>query len=127
MRRFILALVAFLALTAGLTASEIKIAWYGQSMFLIVTPKGTRIVCDPHNLEQYRQVTPIKADLVLMSHLHVDHARLDQIENAKTVKQVNALKPGAPGMMPDWNEVDEKFKDVRYQSIPTYHDSSSGL
>ena len=27
----------------------------------------------------------------------------------------------------DWNEVDEKFKDVRYQSIPTYHDAASGL
>ena len=83
MRRFLLALVAVLAASAGLTAGEIKIAWYGQSMFLIVTPKGTRVVLDPHNLESYRQVTPIKADLILMSHLHTDHTRLEQIENAK--------------------------------------------
>jgi len=128
MRRFILALVAVFAVSATLNAGEIKIAWYGQSMFLIVTPKGTRIVCDPHNLESYRQVTPIKADLVLMSHLHSDHTRLEQIENAKDAKQVNALKASGPGgAVVDWNEVDEKFKDVRYQSIPTYHDAASGL
>ena len=128
MRRFILTLVAILAISAGASAGEIKIAWYGQSMFLIVTPKGTRIVLDPHNLESYRQVTPIKADLILMSHLHTDHTRLEQIENAKTAKQVNALKASGPGgAVVDWNEVDEKFKDVRYQSIPTYHDAASGL
>ena len=128
MRRFILGLVAVLAMSASLTAGEIKIAWYGQSMFLIVTPKGTRVVLDPHNLESYRQVTPIKADLVLMSHLHSDHTRLEQIENAKTAKQVNALKASGPdNAVVDWNEVDETFKDVRYQSVPTYHDAASGL
>ena len=127
MRRFILGLVAVLAMSASLTAGEIKIAWYGQSMFLIVTPKGTRIVCDPHYLESYRQVTPIKADLILMSHLHNDHTRLEQISNAKDAKQVNALKVADGGRSTDWNEVDEKFKDVRYQSVPTYHDAASGL
>ena len=125
MRRFLLALVFVLTASAGLTAGEIKIAWYGQSMFLIVTPKGTRVVLDPHNLDSYRQVTPLKADLILMSHLHSDHTRLEQIENAKDAKQINALKTG--GAVVDWNEVDEKFKDVRYHSIPTYHDAASGL
>ena len=128
MRRFLLALVFVFAASAGLSAGEIKIAWYGQSMFLIVTPKGTRIVLDPHNLESYRQVTPLKADLILMSHLHNDHTRLEQVENAKDAKQVNALKSSGPdNAVVDWNEVDEKFKDVRYQSIPTYHDAASGL
>ena len=67
-----LALGALLLCASSSPAGEIKIAWYGQSMFQIVTPKGTRIVLDPHNLEAYR-IKPIKADLVLMSHLHSDH------------------------------------------------------
>src|SRR5262245_13888998 len=83
-------LVAGLCLSAQAPAGEIKIAWYGQSMFEIITPKGTRIVLDPHNIEAYR-VRPLKADLVLMSHLHTDHTRLDVIANAKEAKQYNAL------------------------------------
>ncbi len=30
-------------------AGEVKIAWYGQSMFEIVTSKGTRIITDPQS------------------------------------------------------------------------------
>lgn len=124
--RFLLSLV-LLCLPAGLSAADIKIAWYGQSMFEIVSPKGTRIVIDPHNIEAYR-VTPLKADLVLMSHLHSDHTRTEVIENIKDAKQVNALKKSGPGgFVIEWNLVDEKFKDVRYQSIATYHDGASGI
>lgn len=127
MRRIVLALAAMVLSTTTLTAGEIKIAWYGQSMFLIVTPKGTRVVTDPQYLEAYRQVNPIKADLILMSHQHNDHTRLEGIEDAKSVKQVNAIKKGASFDLDQWNEVDEKFKDVRYQSIPSYHDAVSGM
>jgi L-ascorbate metabolism protein UlaG (beta-lactamase superfamily) len=96
-------------------------------MFLIVTPGGTRVVLDPHNIEGYR-VTPLKADLVLMSHLHTDHNRMEVILNAKDVRQFNALKRTGPGnLVVDWNVVDEKVKDVRIESVPCYHDTMSGL
>jgi L-ascorbate metabolism protein UlaG (beta-lactamase superfamily) len=121
--RYPVLLLALLAPSAA-GAAEIKIAWYGQSMFEIVTPKGTRIVTDPHNLEEYR-VKPIKADLVLMSHLHVDHTRTDMIENIKEAKAFNALKQ--VGLDTTWNVIDEKFKDVHIKTVATYHDTSSGL
>ena len=89
MRR-LLGACALLLMVGAASAGEIRIAWYGQSMFLIVTPKGTRIVLDPHNIDGY-QVKPLKADLVLMSHLHSDHTRMEVIENAKDVQQFNAL------------------------------------
>jgi L-ascorbate metabolism protein UlaG (beta-lactamase superfamily) len=128
MRRSLL-LFPFVFVLAGVaSAGEVKIAWHGQSMFEVVTPKGTRIVLDPHNLEVYR-IKPMKADLVLMSHFHTDHTRTEVIENIKDAKQYNALKKTGPGgLVIEWNVVPrEKFKDVYIQSLGTYHDSASGL
>jgi L-ascorbate metabolism protein UlaG (beta-lactamase superfamily) len=126
MRRFLFLPLLF-AFAGAASAGEVKIAWFGQSMFEIVTSKGTRIVLDPHNLEEYR-LKPIKADLVLMTHFHTDHSNTEMIENIKSAKQYNALKKSGPGgAVVDWNVVDEKFKDAHIQSLGTYHDSMSGL
>ena len=112
------------------SAGEVKIAWYGQSFFQIVTPKGTKIVLDPHNIEAYR-ITPIKADLVLMSHMHNDHNQIEGvIENYKDkdFKSYNALKKTGPNnLVIDWNVMDEKFKDVHFYSIACYHDNNNGM
>jgi L-ascorbate metabolism protein UlaG (beta-lactamase superfamily) len=131
MRAILLCLLSFLIVTTGAaSAGEIKIAWYGQSMFLIVTPKGKRIVTDPQNLEAYR-VQPMKADLVLMSHFHNDHTAIEMIEDykdTKKVRQYNALKKTGPnGLTVEWNKVDDKLGDVRFFCVPTYHDQMSGL
>lgn len=126
MRRFLCA-CTLLLLVGVVSAGEIKIAWYGQSMFLIVTPTGKRIVLDPHNLEAYR-ITPMKADLVLMSHFHVDHNKTEVISNIKEAKQFNAMKNPSPiPPFGEWNDVDEKFGDVHFQSVGTFHDQMSGL
>jgi L-ascorbate metabolism protein UlaG (beta-lactamase superfamily) len=130
MRATLACLLSVLVVTAGRApAGEIKIAWYGQSMFQIVSPKGTRIILDPQNLEAY-QITPLKADVVLMSHFHNDHTATEVIENIKgpKVKQFNALKKTGPGgMVEDWNKVNEKVNDVRFFCLPTFHDQMSGL
>jgi L-ascorbate metabolism protein UlaG (beta-lactamase superfamily) len=126
MRRFLLPLPALLLWAVPAPAAEVKIAWWGQSFFEIVTPKGTRIVTDPHMLEEYH-ITPksMKADLVLMSHLHVDHTNTGTIATIKTAKVYNALKKD--GLRQDWEVVDTKFKDVHVQTIGTYHDNVSGM
>ncbi len=67
----------------------------------------------------------VQADLVLMTHFHVDHTRLDAITNIKKAKQINALKKGEGGR-DEWNVIDEKFKDVRIQTIGTFHDDMAG-
>ncbi|MFO0879263.1 MAG: MBL fold metallo-hydrolase [Gemmataceae bacterium] len=126
MRR-VLGACALLLFMGSAMAGEIKIAWYGQSMFLLVTPKGTRVVIDPHNLEAYR-VNPLRADLVLMSHFHTDHTKTEVIENIKEAKVLNALKKSGPGdSIIDFNPLDEKFRDLRLQTLGTYHDQMSGL
>ena len=106
-------------------ADQLKIRWFGQSFFEIVTPKGLKIVTDPHNLEEYRiKAAGLKPDLVLMSHFHTDHVDLTAFSNAKTVPQYNALKKD--GKFVTWNEVDEKLKDAKFFTVPTYHDSFKG-
>src|SRR5262245_23012554 len=126
MRRILGACVLLLTVGAA-SAGEIKITWFGQSMFLIVTPSGKRVVLDPHNLEAYR-VTPLKADLVLMSHFHTDHTNTEVITGLKEAKVYNALKKsGAGDGIVEWNDVDEKLGDVRFQSLGTFHDQMSGL
>lgn len=126
MRRLHLTLVALLFAGAA-SAGEVRIGWFGQSMFEVVTPRGMRIVLDPHNIEAFR-VKPLRADLVLMSHLHSDHTQLTIIENAKEAIQYNALKKAGPdGLVIDWNVVEETIKDVRIESVPCYHDAMSGL
>src|SRR5437660_12646068 len=92
MLRFLTALVAALALAAGASAADKKltIRWHGQSFFEITSSQGTRIVTDPHAIEQFGRQS-VKADLVLCSHLHPDHTRLEVIEN-KDRKVLHGVK-----------------------------------
>ncbi len=126
MMRFLPALAALLLLADAATADDknVVIRWHGQSFFEIISTKGTRIVTDPHALEAYGR-PQIKADLVLMTHFHVDHTRTDAITNLKEAKQINALKKEEGGR-DTWNLIDEKFKDVRIQTVATYHDEMAG-
>jgi L-ascorbate metabolism protein UlaG (beta-lactamase superfamily) len=107
--------------------TDIRIRWRGQSMFEIWTPKGTRIVTDPHILDGYPR-NEVEADLVLMSHFHVDHTAVEAITNIKKAKQFNALKKeDKEGKRTSFNSVDTKIKDVKIQSMGTYHDTMTGF
>jgi L-ascorbate metabolism protein UlaG (beta-lactamase superfamily) len=131
MLRHLTALAAALFLACGAHAADKKltIRWHGQSFFEIITSAGTRVVTDPHAIEQFGRQS-VEADLVLCSHLHNDHTRLDAIEN-KGGKKPTVLY----GVKEDkntktrttWNTFDEKFKDVHVYAVGTYHDDEQGL
>ena len=133
MRRVFAVLVAVLAVTAVSAADgkQISIRWLGQSFFVVTTSAGTRIAFDPHAIEQYGRPT-VQADLVLVSHPHPDHNRLDSITNrakAKVIQGIKVLPPTVEGGPPrtTWNPIEETFKDVKIRSIGTYHDMMQGL
>jgi L-ascorbate metabolism protein UlaG (beta-lactamase superfamily) len=110
---------------------QLTVRWLGQSFFLITTSAGTRIAFDPHAIDQYGRQT-VEADLVLISHPHPDHVRIDSITNrakAKIIEGIKTKPPVAEGAPPrtDWNPVEETFKDVKVRSVGTYHDMMQGL
>jgi L-ascorbate metabolism protein UlaG (beta-lactamase superfamily) len=109
------------------STTDVRIRWHGQSFFEIVTPKGTRIVTDPHNLTEYGR-KEVETDLVLMSHFHTDHTAMEPITNAKKVKVYNALKKeDREGKRTSFNVVDTTFREVHIQTMGTYHDSMGGV
>ncbi len=119
--------LAALSICASMVSADdnkVVIRWHGQSFFEIISAKGTRIVTDPHAIDAYGR-PQVKADLVLMSHLHVDHTAVDAVTNIKQAKQINALKKDENGR-DTWNIIDVTFKDVRIQTVGTFHDDMAG-
>jgi L-ascorbate metabolism protein UlaG (beta-lactamase superfamily) len=127
MLRHLTALLSALALAAGAGAADKKltIRWHGQSFFEIVTSQGTRVVTDPHAIEQFGRQS-VKADLVLISHLHTDHTRLEVVEGKPKVL-VGVKDEKGDFKKFTWNLFDEKVKDVRVYSVGTYHDDVQGM
>lgn len=126
MSRFLAAFAAgLLALSPGAAADvkKIIVRWHGQSFFELETGKGTRIVFDPHQMEEYPRVQ-VKADLVLISHLHNDHTQLGAVENRDKAKVIYGLKAGK---REEWNLIDETFRDVHVSTVGTYHDTAQGM
>jgi L-ascorbate metabolism protein UlaG (beta-lactamase superfamily) len=129
MLRSLTALAVGLAVAAAAHAQDAKklsIRWQGQSFFEIRTSAGTRIVIDPHAIEEYGPRS-VKADLVLNTHFHTDHTQNQVVENLDKdkVKVLNGLKGDMKRA--SWNEIDEKFKDVHVRSVGTYHDDLQGM
>lgn len=127
--RFLLAIVLALS-PAAASAGPVTITWLGQSFFVIQSSQGTRVAIDPHGLEAFdRPVT--RADLVLVTHPHPDHAKLDAIENkAKAKIHVGVRQTMSDDGKPprsQWNPIDETFKDVRVRSVNLFHDNMQGM
>jgi L-ascorbate metabolism protein UlaG (beta-lactamase superfamily) len=113
------------------SGKQISVRWFGQSFFQLTTSAGTRIAFDPHAIEQYGRPV-VEADLVLITHPHPDHTRLESIANrakAKVIEGIKVTPPSAEGGPPrtNWNPVEETFRDVKVRSIGTYHDMTQGM
>jgi L-ascorbate metabolism protein UlaG (beta-lactamase superfamily) len=127
MLRNLIALLCAVFISGSALAQEGKkltIRWYGQSFFPVTTSAGTKIVFDPHFIEQYPREM-VAADLVLISHPHADHSAMGRIINADKVKVLTGVKGTAKRQQ--WNRIDEKFRDAHIYSIGTFHDKDSGM
>ncbi|MBI1916182.1 MAG: MBL fold metallo-hydrolase [Planctomycetes bacterium] len=129
MTRYLLALSACVALAVPAAAKEVLIKWHGQSFFEIKTSAGTVLAIDPHDLEAYGK-RQVKADVVLVTHFHIDHCNFAQITNprAKVIYGLNNKnKLGGDRKSDEFANVDETFKDVKIKSLGSYHDDVEGM
>jgi L-ascorbate metabolism protein UlaG (beta-lactamase superfamily) len=103
---------------------SLTIRWFGQSFFQIETGDETKIVFDPHAMTEYGRPT-CKANLVLISHEHNDHNQPEVLTESENAKVIRGLI--VKGKRQDWNKVDEKFKNIRIRSVPSFHDPEEGI
>jgi L-ascorbate metabolism protein UlaG (beta-lactamase superfamily) len=121
-------LLLFAAPAAAADAKATTIIWHGQSFFEIISKSGTRIVLDPHAIEAFGRNT-VKADVVLCSHNHTDHTRLEVIENIKDLQKKNLVFLGTRGddKKQEWEKISGSLKDVKFRNVPLYHDDMQGM
>jgi len=101
-----------------IASGTVGLAWYGHSMFLLQSPGGVEILIDPHSGIGYPKPALPEIDLVVTSHDHFDH---DKVEVAGSgVRVLKGLQDG------DWATIDETLDDVHIRTIPTFHDDRQG-
>lgn len=104
---------------AGSSArGQVRITYYGHSMFTIETAGGLTILTDPNDDIGYRPPPSAEVDIVTVSHEHFDHNKTDVAPNARVIR---GLADGG-----DWVEVDETIGDVRIRSVGSFHDDEEG-
>jgi L-ascorbate metabolism protein UlaG (beta-lactamase superfamily) len=103
------------------------VSWYGQSFFTVKSAKGTIVAFDPHLIPAFGRQMGIKADFVLMSHLHDDHTQIAAIDNGKdkSIRVIQGLSAAGKGT--NWNTIDETVKGIAIRSVPAYHDAAEGM
>src|SRR5262245_5072797 len=130
MRYFLLAFSALLLHSGEGFAKNVKIRWHGQSFFEVESSSGTILAIDPHNLEAYGR-RQVKADAVLITHFHIDHASPEPIVDFKATKKIYGLKSRrgleSTRETDEFYDLDEKVKDFHITNMNCYHDDMEGL
>ena len=84
----------------------------GHAKFLLELENGLRIVTDPYDEKCGYPITPVPADVVLVSHGHGDHAAVETIPGSpEIIREAGAYAP-AP--------------DVKITAIEACHDNEGG-
>lgn len=93
-----------------LKPDEIKITWFGHSMFLIQSNEVS-IVNDPFNSSIGYKFPEITCDIVTVSHNHYDHNNYDSLGgNLEILKEAGI----------------NTIKNITFEGISSYHDNARG-
>jgi L-ascorbate metabolism protein UlaG (beta-lactamase superfamily) len=112
--------IVFVLAHPSQSAQEVTFKWYGQACFLIETSQGTRIITDPVEMGAYRVPKDVQPDIVTVSHEHSDHNKVNAVSG--TPKVLRGLTSGGK----DFASIEEKIKDVKVFTVPSYHDANQG-
>ena len=81
----LLSLVVGLCLVPVLAADAVTIDYLGHSCFTITDSDGTIIMIDPYGTYVPYPALPKPADVLLVTHEHVDHNAVDRVEGHPTI------------------------------------------
>jgi L-ascorbate metabolism protein UlaG (beta-lactamase superfamily) len=87
------------------------IKWLGHSCFMMTDKSGTRILTDPYDPSIGKELEPVEADIVTISHEHHDHSYLHAIKN----------KPEIVNKVGEFN-----INGIRIRGFLTKHDDKDG-
>ena len=104
--------------TTGADNAAAGLRWFGQSMFLLTSPGGTRVLLDPFGEIGYTMPAPLNTDVATITHEHPDHNNGALGGTGATVLR---------GLTADgWTDIDESVGDVRIRTVRAYHDDQQG-
>ena len=101
-----------------------KIKWLGHASVLILSDSGLKIITDPFRPGRYTTPDgylfhfPINesADIVAVSHDHVDHDRVGEVQGEFDIIRGDEIKGKGP----------ISVKGIEFKAVPTFHDESEG-
>lgn len=93
----------------------IKFQYLGQSSFLVTTSGGTTFLTDPIDFKGYHMPPGTTADIVTVSHEHIDHNCVDAVSGSPAVFRGTNEKCTAV------NTIDTTINDVRLYTVPSFH------
>src|SRR5437773_2577144 len=104
----------------------VKLRWFGQSFFQLEDSTGQKIVFDPHAIPTFG--TPrVKADFVLISHLHDDHNQPEVLDPPPTEGDIYRGVVALKGVKQEWKQWNEKRGPIKFRTLSTYHDAVMGM
>jgi len=97
-------------------APVIKFRYLGQSSFLVTASNGTTFLTDPIDFKGYHMPQGTTADIVTVSHEHIDHNCVDAVSGSPIVFH------GTNNECTSVNTVDTTINGVRLYTVPSFHD-----
>lgn len=95
---------------------SIGIRWLGHASFLITTSCGTTILTDPIDFKGYNIPEGTTADIVTVSHEHIDHNCVDAVSGNPAVFR------GTDKKCRNVNVIDTTIRDIRLHTVHSFHD-----
>ncbi len=105
----------------------LTVQYLAHAMFQVTSSKGTKIVFDPHMIDEYgAEKQSVEADIVIVSHNHNDHSQVKtRIKPRPKMQTLVGVQGGEK--MQRWTLVKKKkIKDVQIDMVATYHDEVEG-
>ncbi len=96
--------------------APVSVRWLGQASFRIITPGSTSIIIDPVDFKGYHFPEGITADIVTVSHEHIDHNSVEAVSGTPAVFR------GTDSPCQMVNPIDTTIGGVRLYTVPSYHD-----